>query len=278
MLFSTISRFTGLLLLALISTTATHAGVIYEMTNTDYIDGVASDTASSHVAIDGNNLKMSLPEKKTGREGEMIFQGDKGRMLMIDHQRQQYFILDKATIDQINAQMNQAMEMIKNVPPAQREMMEKMMKGRMPQMKAPAKKQVEIKKTSERKKLNGYETVKYEVFEDGRKKSEYWVADWEEIKGSENALRAFKSMSSFFSEIMNTFSSGPMGDMIQGKFDSNWMGQLEKLNGFPVVTRTFDSDGKLLSESALGSAKKADFHESYFQAPKSYKRQEMNMR
>ncbi len=278
--FLKISRFTGLALLTLvfISTTLTHAGVVYEMVNTDYNDGVAGETTSSHIAIDGKKMKMSFPDNGSEKAGEMIYHGDKGQMMMIDHQRRQYFILDQATIEQIKAQIEQAMAMLESVPPAQREMMEKMMKGRMPQIDTSEKKEVEIKKTGERQTINGYSTGKYEALEDGRKIREHWVADWSEIEDSEKALDAFKSMSSFFSEIMDTFSSGPMGSMVQNKFDSNWMGQLEKFDGFPVVTKTFDANGKLQNESALKSATKTDLNESDFQAPKNYKQQKMNMR
>ncbi len=272
------SRFTGLFLSVLIATATIHAGVIYEMANTDYTDGVAGETQLSQVAIEGNNLKISMPDKGSENPGEMIYRGDMGEMVMIDHQRQQYFILDRATIEKISAQIKQAMAMLENVPPAQREMMEKMMKGRMPQMATTEKKKVEIKKTGERKRINGYSTVKYEVTEDDIKAREHWVADWSDIKHSEEAFKVFKSMSSFFSEIMDTFSSGPMGGMIQDKFDSNWIGQLQKLDGFPVVTRTFSSDGKLKNESTLQSAKNAALNEADFQAPENYKQQTMNMR
>jgi len=276
--FSKIFRFTGSFLSVLIATATIHAGVIYEMTYTDYTDGVAGEPQFSNIAIEGNNLKVSLPENGSEKPGEMIYRGDLGEMVMIDHQRQQYFILDRATIEKISAQMKQAMAMFENMPPAQREMMEKMMKGRMPQMATTEKKKVEVRKTGERKKVNGYSTVKYEVTEDDIKAREHWVADWSDIEGSEEAFKAFKGMSSFFSEIMDTLSSGPMGGMIQDKFDSNWIGQLQNLDGFPAVTRTFSSDGKLKNESALQSGKKTDLNDSDFQAPEDYKQQTMNMR
>ena len=150
------------------------AGVVYEMSNTDHVGGVAGQAMLSRVLVDGDNLKMSWPDDASGEKGEMIFRADKKEMIMVDHKKRQYFVFDQTTLDEIAAKMNQAMEMLKNVPPAQRAMMEKMMKGSMPQMGGVEKKEIEVRKYVDTVKVM-IEIGKEKEKEKERKESEEWM-------------------------------------------------------------------------------------------------------
>ena len=159
---------TIVLFLALLVASPLWAGVVFEV-ETTYRDRVES-TATS---VEGRNLKMEIASKSQRDKGEMIYRGERREMVVVDHEDKSYVVMDEEAMKQIAGQVGQAMaqmqEALKNVPEGQREMVEKMMKERMPQAQAPQRPKSELKKTSERATHNGYPCVKYEVQRGGRK-------------------------------------------------------------------------------------------------------------
>jgi hypothetical protein len=56
----------------------------------------------------------------------MIYRGDKGEMVAIDHAKREYYVLDQAQMERMAEQIGDAMEQmqkaLKNMPPEQRKM------------------------------------------------------------------------------------------------------------------------------------------------------------
>ena len=157
------------------------AGVVYEIDVTDH-EQSPPKSESIQAAVEGRHLKMGIASGGKGKQGEMIFRGDRREMVVVDHENRTYHLMDKEAMGQIAGQLTDAkqkmQEALKNVPEDKRAMIEQMMKQRMPQQQLPPKRsESELKKTSERADRNGYPCVKYEVFRDGHKTRELWVTD-----------------------------------------------------------------------------------------------------
>jgi hypothetical protein len=170
---------------------------------------------------------------------------------------------------QVSAQMAEAM---KNVPPEQRAMVERMMKGRMPEQ-APKGPVTELVRTSESADKNGYPCVKYNVLADGREVRQLWVTDWKNLEGGEDASRVFLEMSDFFSAMLESVSqfSGLMAEDTA----RNAFAQLKELNGFPVVTEELAGDGSVANRSVLHSTREQAFEPDDFEPPAGYKMRSM---
>ncbi|MCP3962006.1 MAG: hypothetical protein GY719_29540 [bacterium] len=253
-----------------------YAGVVYEIEVKDH-EQSPPKTESIQAAVEGRHLKMGIASGGKGKQGEMIFRGDRREMVVVDHENRTYHKIDEATIGQIAGQLSEAERMmadaLKNVPEDKRAMMEQMMKQKMPPgaQAAPQRPKNELKKTSERADRNGYPCVKYEVQRDGRKVRELWVTDWSNVEGGSDVVDAFEDMADFFSEMMDSIPSfggqGPGGDPA---FE-----HMKEIGGFPVVTREFDDDGSLEGETFLRSSKRQTIDPDAFEPPSGYKRQEM---
>ena len=275
----------AILALALMLPAAAHAGAVYVIETTDHSDG-AGRVEQMQLSIEKPNLKMNVPGDggEAGAPNEAIYQGKREAMVIIDHGEKSYMVMDKAAAKAMNQQMGQAMEQtggaegmekmiqeaLKDVPPEQRAEIEKMMRQNMPAQKGgKAQKDEstrEFRKTGEKAKQQGYPCVKYEVVENGEVTEELWVTDWDNVEGGEDARDTLKSMAGFLKETVGSMGGGMANDAFI---------ELEKLDGFPVVTRSFDG-GKLTREAVLKSAKSADIEASAFEPPAGYTQRTMD--
>ncbi len=252
------------------------AGVVYEIEVTDHEQSPPKSEAIE-MRVEERNLKMGIASGSRGSKGEMIYHGNRHEMVVVDHDDKSYMVIDKATIAMLGGQVNQAMsqmqEALKNVPEDQRAMVEKMMKERgMPQQQGQLKRsKSNIRRTSERANQSGYPCVKYEVLRDGRKISEMWITDWDNLEGGNEAADAFKDMADFFSEFRDKMQINAGG---QATDDNVFVEYLDELDGFPVKTNEFDG-GSLESESTLQSAQRRTLDPAEFEPPSGYKRKSM---
>ncbi|MCP4201914.1 MAG: hypothetical protein GY769_08270 [bacterium] len=267
--------FTFLALLALSSGPAA-AGVVYEIEVKDHRQS-PPESETIQAAVEGRHLKMGIASGGRGSQGEMIFRGDRREMVVVDHDKGTYQVMDEEMIRGIAGQLGDAnrmmQEALKNVPEDQRAVVEQMMKQKMPgaAAKPPARPKSELKKTGERADKNGYPCVKYEVLVEGRKVRELWSTDWDNVEGGSDVVDAFEDMAGFFREMMDALPDFGQG---RGMGDPAFE-NMKELGGFPVVTREFDQDGSLQGETALRSAKRQTIDPDAFEPPSGYKRQEM---
>lgn len=99
---------------------------------------VQSETRDGKVTTTLTQMDKTHIRTETG-SGVFIFDGDAQVMRMVNMERKSYTEISKADMQKMSQQMAAAMEQMKNLPPEQRAMMEKMMKGRgMPGMGAAA--------------------------------------------------------------------------------------------------------------------------------------------
>ena len=255
------------------------AGVVYEIEVTDH-EQSPPKTESIQAAVEGRHLKMGIASKGKGKQGEMIFRGDRREMVVVDHENGTYHLMDEATIGQVAGQLSevqrQVQDALKNVPEDKRAMIEQMMKQKMPSHQGSKGPESELKKTSERADQNGYPCVKYEVIRGGNKIRELWVTDWSNVEGGSDVVDAFEDMAAFFRKMTESFSGAAGVSLGRGASSGGGVFEhMKELGGFPVVTRDFNDDGSLEGETALRSAKRQTIDPDAFEPPSGYKRQEM---
>lgn len=252
------------------------AGVVFEIEVTDH-EQSPTKSETIQMAFEGRHLKMGIASKGKGKQGEMIYRGDRREMVVVDHEDRSYHVMDKATVERIAGQVSLAMgqmqEALKNVPEDKRAMIEQMMKQRMPNQGAPlGRSKSELEKTGEKGTKNGYPCVRYNVFRDGRKIRELWVTDWDNVEGGSDVIDTFEDMVDFFREMLDAIPNMGQGG---GGIGDNVFEHMKELGGFPVVTRDFDENGDLEGESELRSARRQRLDPAAFEPPSGYKRREM---
>jgi hypothetical protein len=260
-------------LFAILIATRAFAGVVYEVETTDYSSS-SERVYDAEMAVEGRLLKMGVADGGEDSNNDMIFRGDRREMIIVDHEKHSYFVMDEATMKDLAAKMNEATAMMEqalaNVPESQRAMVEKMMKGRMPEQPAP-RETTELRTTGDSDTIGGYPCVRYELWRGGLRVSELWVTDWSNIDGGPETTAAFQAMSEMLKEMLDSvpqFAGG--GDVADAAFE-----HMAEMNGFPVVTREFGDDGSLERMVRLKSAARRTLDPATFEPPAGYKRKDM---
>ena len=249
-------------------------GVVFEIEVTDHVQS-PPNVETIETYVEGKLLKVEIASGGRGSKGDMIYRGDRREIVVVDHEDKSYMVMDEEAMQAIAGQFGSAMDEMKKaldkVPKDQREMVEKMMKERMPQAQAKRTPST-LRKTGDRATKNGYPCVKYEVLRDGHKTTELWVTDWDNIDGGDEAREAFGGMADFFKEMMEAMGEGGFGPQVG---DENVFEHMKELGGFPVVTQEFGDDGSLEGESELRSARRRTLDPADFEPPAGYKRRSM---
>lgn len=225
------------------------------------------NTTEILVFMTPDNLKML----NKGEASAVIYKSKEETIYMVDDSQKQFTVMDKESIEQIGAQMGDAMkqmeEALAQMPEEQREMARNMMKGKMPAASAATPRpKPEIKKTGEKKTISGKPCHRYDVTKDGVKTTEIWATSWDESDVSKEDFEIFTKMTHFMQDIMsaNEFFANSMA---QNEF---FVG-LEEIDGFPILTRDF-KDGEVTDETVLKSVEKKSLAPSVFTVPEGYER------
>ena len=261
-----------------LSISSSFAGAVFEFENTDHKQQTPR-VETAEMSVDGRLMKIDQkssadrPPKST-----MIFRGDRGesgQMVVVDHARKSYFVMDQQAMSGMANQMNQVMQQmqakLKNMPPERRAMIEKMMKSRgsVGVQAQPPRPPAEVTNTGERDTVSGYPCVKYVVTRGGQKVRELWVTDWSNVEGGGEAADAMKAMAKFGEELLSATSGNVPFVLPESPF-----AEIEQMNGFPVSTKSFHN-GRLSDEMRLRSSKRQSIDPAEFEPPAGYKRQVM---
>jgi hypothetical protein len=258
------------LLAALSLPEAGAAGAVLEFETTG--DSSGSSTTRISAQDGSSRIETAGNEDAAG----MIFDGERGALIVLDHERREYSVMDEATMQQmatqVGAAMQQMREALKDMPPEQRAMAEQMMKQQMPQ--APADDST-LEETGETVTINGFDCRWYKVSESGRKTTELCVTPWSDIDGGEDVAEPMRRMSAFFEEMARQFSEAAGMD-VMGR-QQNLFEHMEKLDGYPVLVRDLGDDGGIRSETRLTSAESADVDPALFEPPAGYRETSIGM-
>jgi len=239
---------------AVLSTAPMFAGVKILSENTDLATKkVTTDT----ILLDANRLRL---ESDDGKSVMFLTDGGRNRMVMLDKTRNTYQEIDEQTMNQMAQQMSGAMAQMqaqmKNMTPEQRAMMEKMMKGKMPQAAAAAPKTVYTAKGSG--SVNGFSCTKYEGVLSGEKEAEVCAALPAQLKLTPGDLQIFEKMKQFSASLTSALASSPvrMNVPTTSGFESGY-------EGFPIQRVDFDK-GQATKRSELKSITRVNFTDADF--------------
>ncbi len=243
-----------------------YAGVVMDMVTRD-----ASGTETDRTKIYAQSNKIRMEH---GGENEasatMIFLGNE--FLYVDHDDKSYMVMDEATMNQMSAQINDAMKemeaQLAGMPPEQRAMVEQMMKGQMQGMMgqqgdtAPPPR-VEAMGSGEWKSRKCRE---YAVFEGSVKTQQLCAADLDDVEGSDEVIEGFRAMAAYITKMTESLPMRSDDGLNPGEL-------MDQIDGFPVHTIDY-ANGEVLSESSLDSIEERDLDEAMFQVPDGYRRRD----
>ncbi|MCP2520566.1 DUF4412 domain-containing protein [SCandidatus Aminicenantes bacterium Aminicenantia_JdfR_composite] len=179
---------------------------------------------------------------------------EKGILYFVNNSKKVYWKGTPAELKKEIDNFKNAMmkEMMKNLPPEQREAMKKEFEKKSPIPK------VKIVKTSEKSVIANYPAVKYKVFANNELKEEIWLSSKIKI-GKEINTKKFASLM----KDMNKATEGT------GSYEANLEYQSLIFTGFPLKTVEYTEYGIRSSEATLVEQK--NFSSSEFEIPASYK-------
>jgi hypothetical protein len=232
---------------------------------------------STKMFADGVLLRIEITSVSSDEDGLVIYRGDRNEMIMADNERLEYYVIDQQTLNQMAAQVSDAMkqmeEMLASLPPEQRAMAEQMMKQRMPGLQPAQEAPSTLRKTGESETINGYDCEFYEVLRQGRKTRDMCVAQWDDIEGGREAADAMIRMGKFFESMHDAFSEAAGSDFM-GK-QKEVFAHMKELGGYPVYARDYDDTGTLEGESTLTSSRSESIDAAMFEPPEGYRKQDM---
>ena len=293
-----------LLLGSMAPTLALNPGVVFEV-ETTYHSGSSPRVETAEMSVEGEMLKMEILPGETGGSGgpkdEAIFRGDRGQMVVVHHRDQSYMVIDEAAVrgiagqfgaqagaasgaaagGQIAAGLAELQKRLEGLDPESRRKMEEMLRGQglgglagAAGGAAPGRSTTEYRNTGDRGTQAGYPCVRYEVLRGGRKVRELWVTDWSNVDGGDEARDALAGVDAFVAGLLQQLPGGAAGAGLFGDFE-NPADPFNKTGSFPVVTREFEDDGDLESESILRSTRRMRLDPDAFEPPSGYKRMSM---
>jgi len=229
------------------------AGVKIVSENTDLATKkVTTDT----ILLDANRMRLESDDSRT-----MMFltDGGRNRIVMLDKARNTYQEIDQQTMDQMGQQLSGAMAQMdaamKNMTPEQRAMMEKMMKGKMPQAAAAPSKTVYTAKGSG--SVNGFSCTKYEGDKGGQKVADICAGVPAQLKLGASDMQIFEKMREFSAGLLSSLANSPVKiNVPTGSLEAGY-------EGFPIQRIDYDN-GQATKRSELKSITRANFADADF--------------
>jgi len=193
-----------------------------------------------------------------------------GKITVIDDKKKTYSEMDKATMEAMakkaTAAMAQMQERMKNMTPEQRAQMEKLMGNRMPGGIGGDKPDVwDAKNLGTTATVEGRKCQNWNLIRNGAPFEELCVVPFNSLPGKEDMQKVFKDMAETFGDLAKQV---PGSDQMPKAMSS--------INGYPVRTRMYASDGKFQpSETVMTKWVEESIPASTFEPPAGYTKAEM---
>jgi len=237
------------------------AGTVYTMS-----EKIGPNPGNTRLSVEGESLRMDQSGEDT-----VIFSGSKGHAVTIDHKKQSYMVIDRSAMAQLNPALEQMRKRLESLPPEQRAMAEKMMRGNRP-ANEPAEQRWTITPSGQTDSQAGIDCEWYDVSLDGKLSQRLCMAEPDDVIGGRAALANMRAMALFFDEVFAEIRKNfpvPMPD--------NPMANIDKIDGFPIITQEL-SNGTLRSDLRLESAEEATLGSGTFDPPATYSQQKFGSR
>lgn len=259
-----------------------HAGAVFRNTVENFAEGNQFfDARESYVTVtkvDGNRMRMDSQAMDGKLASTFLFFGETDEMYMIDHEKKTYMVFDKERIEALAQQMNEAMqqmqEALANVPPAQRELMERMMKDKMSAGDYKPPSPPVVTDLGESGNVNGVACQWKQVTRDDVLERKVCVCDESAIAGGQEMVALAHEMRDFAQGLMQMAKSASTIPMLGGgTVGEVGVAMTADLGGFSLIAEDYDGEQKLMRRSTFESADEVSIPEEEFTPPSGYERQ-----
>ena len=223
-------------------------------------------TTTSQVQIEKDRMRAEM-NGANGEKQAIVFDGQKQVMTTINYDGKTYTEMTKADVDQMGAQVSDAMaqmqEQMAKIPPAQRAQMAAMM-GRLGGAMA-----TQIPKTEYRPagsdKVGKWTCAKYEGFQNSEKVAEVCTVDPQALGFALSDFEITKQMAEFFKKLV------PQG---ADRMFAIGTPETAGFSGLPV-RRIEYSKGQVTSTTELSEVSRQNFPASSYAVPAGFQKQDM---
>ena len=275
----TFHRCISICLLGFVAAVPSFADSILEFQSTEFGQGQPI-VGTVQISTSGADTRLEINSVSSAEAGGMIFHGERGEMIILDHAQGSYLIIDQARMNAMASQVSQAMtqmqEALAAMPPEQRALAEQMMQRQFPAAapkQSPKQSPDIINALGSHGEVAGIECRNYEVMRDGRKVRELCMSDWDDIAGGQETAEALKDVAGFFESMRQAFSGAGAMDAFDRQ--QELFGHMNELDGYPILYRDFSASGALERQVILTSARQEDVSPGFFKPPQGYKLQEL---
>lgn len=245
-----------------------HAGGMFEMSEP------GASTVVQTIAVQDGKLRIDSRGIAGAPPTTMIFAEE--TLTIVDDAAQSYYRITAADLEQLGSAMSQASAMLEqmrsqleSLPPEQREMMERMMRDRMPDLGAATEPAAAVRlEPRGRDTVAGYECTQYEVYVGDALTQALCAADYERVPGADEIEDMLERMQRFFAGFRDAMPAGVAG-MRGNPFDA-----MSRIGGIPVRSRIY-VNGNVQQELVLSSAESRDIEPSRFDVPAGYTEQNL---
>lgn len=236
------------------------------------------DAGTSRIRSEGNSLRIDIDAPPSGQGATfLVFDATKETLYVLRPEDRTYIELDKDFAATLSRQMDETRRMLqaqmKNMPPDQRAMMEKMMEnGSLPfqnTKETKKRKPLEVRNTGESDTVGGKPCTLFALSRDGEPKADVCVASWESVGLRPDDMQAFRKFGAFQAR-MSESMSGAMPETEQ-PFEL-----FEQVDGFPLRTRRYENE-TVTAETFYEELQQTEVSAESFEIPAGYTKIQMGM-
>ena len=246
------------------------AGAVVEWMTTEYSDGTPV-VGTIEVSTEGKSSRLEITSVTSNESGGMIYRSDRKEMIAIDHEAKEYYVIDEPTLalmaDRVRESTRQVEQALAAMTPEERAVAEQMLPNRTAREQFPAA-ESELKATGENDIIAGYACSYYDVLYQGRKVRDLCITDWDKIEAGRQAARAMKEFSDFFAGMRDAFTGAGGLDALDRQ--QEMFVYMDRLKGYPVLSRDYDAEGNSTNETRLKSARTSSIDAALFKPPPGY--------
>lgn len=245
--------------------------------------------ASAGVYMETSQLDLENPKQTPGTH-KMWFDGGKFRsqtgsgdavqiyrddtFYVLEMKDKRYTALDKQSLEKMSSTIAAAKKQMDarmaNMSPEQRAMVEKMMgQAGLGASAAATPPPRTVKATSRSETAAGRTCKVWEVEVSGKKEQELCVVPAGALPGGPDMLATMRQLGKVFEGFVDSLGA-------KGNVASDAWRDLQKLDGIPVITRTFNSAGKATDEIRLSAIREEAVAATQFQVPAGFTQRKLD--
>ena len=230
-----------------------------------YEQSAGMKKTNNTMQIKDNKIRFTPPNRP---DSYSLYDSQTGSLTHVDSSRKQYMSMDEQSIaeqaklakQQMDQMRERMMARMKDMPPEQKQQVERMMNNHLQRVEASkAKPQVERKATSQSKTISGIQCTVYETYVDGKKLNEICMTTAENLGIPMADAKALMGMQAFMKR-MQKIAQDMMGSNIPSA----------NVDGIPLHTTLFDQNGQPQLETRLVKISTDSLDSSLMTLPAGY--------